>query len=151
MSGWNFCPELNSMPQCYVVRYKRSKGALKAFRITGVCEYRALPGPQLEAGSRNPLLLAEMKPAGSFQPHWKGEERLKDFSSSTAKLCSWKRGNSNTGLGSKAGQVRKLPVPGEMVSLFSVETPASRKARYSTAASLVVKLKSSHWLWCNNK
>lgn len=101
--------------------------------------------------SKKPSGLAEMKPAGSFQPPWKGEESLKkDISSSTAKLCSWKWGNSNTGLGSKAGQVQKLPVTGEMVSPFSAETPPSCKAMY-TAASLQLSMNSSHCLWCNSR
>lgn len=90
MSGWNFCPELNPMPQCCVLQQMQTSS--QGFQDHWcVCEYRALSGTQLEAWAlRNPLLLAETKPAGSFQPLWKGKESLKDFSSSTAKLCSWK-------------------------------------------------------------
>lgn len=92
-----------------------------------------------------------MKQAGSFQPLWKEESPKKGVSSSTAKLCSRKQGNSNTGLGSKAGQVHKLPVTGEMVSPFSAGTPPSCTAMYTTAASSLVRLNSSHWSWCNSK
>lgn len=147
MSGWNFYPRVKSSASVLVVIYcyKRSKQALRAFRITGVYEHRAL-------WAKNTLLLAEMKQAGSFQSPCKGEESLKKgISSSTAKLCSRKQGNSNTGLGSKAGQVQKLPVTGEMVSPFSAGTPPSCTAMYTTAASSLVRLSSSHWLWCNSK